>query len=277
MPVEDIEIDDPHHPTKKRALKWKRKTRVMILCSRKVAYLSRHLTKNLSRILPHSKTDCKFDRKKGLTELNEIAEMKNCNKVMYFEAHKVKDVYLYMVDTETQLTAIFLLHNVCTMEQLKLTGNSLKTSRAVLSFTPEFDKFPHLSLYKEMFVSIFSTPFSHPKSQPFIDHVFTFSVVDGRIWFRNYQILQNSSGLAEIGPRFVMEPIKIMNGSFQGEVIYKNPKFKTPSALRSMVKHERQQKSYNRLVERVSTKTKKQKKGQLLNFDPDADFIFADE
>ena len=276
MPEEDIEISNPNHPTKKRALKWKRKTRVMIICSRKVAYLSRHLTKNLLRILPHSKTDCKFDRKRGITDLNEIADMKNCGKIMYFEAHKVKDVYLFMADSKLAVTAVFLLHNVCTMEQLKLTGNSLKTSRAVLSFSPEFDKYPHFSVYKELFVSIFSTPFAHPQSQPFIDHVFTFSVVDGRIWFRNYQILQSSSGLAEIGPRFVMEPVKILNGSLQGDVIYKNPAFKTPNKLRSIAKNEKQKKSYNRLVDQMSMKQKKHKKGRLLNFDPDADFIFAD-
>lgn len=45
----------------------------------------------------------------------------------------------------------------------------------------------------------FSTPNYHPKSQPFIDHVFTFSVADNRIWFRNYQILEENGELAEIG------------------------------------------------------------------------------
>ncbi|EMP31798.1 Ribosome biogenesis protein BRX1 like protein [Chelonia mydas] len=51
----------------------------------------------------------------------------------------------------------------------------------------EFDQEPHYALLKELFIQIFSTPQYHPKSQPFVDHVFTFSITDNRIWFRNYQ------------------------------------------------------------------------------------------
>ena len=50
-----------------------------------------------------------------------------------------------------------------------------------------------------LFFQIFSTPNHHPKSQPFYDHVFTFSISDNRIWFRNYQILEEDGSLAEIG------------------------------------------------------------------------------
>merc|ERR1712226_1337042 len=188
MPAEDIEITDPNHPTKKRALKWKRKTRVLMLCSRRVDYRSRHLMKNLIKFLPHSKTD---------------------SKVVYFESHKLKDVFMYVSDVNIGTSAVFLLHNICTMEELKLTGNCLKSSRAILSFGTEFEESPHLSLFREMFVSVFSTPYGHPKSQPFIDHVFTFSLVDDKVWFRNYQILPDNGGLAEVGPRMVLEPVKI--------------------------------------------------------------------
>ena len=31
---------------------------------------------------------------------------------------------------------------------------------------------PHYSLIKELFIKIFSTPYYHPKSKPFIDHMF---------------------------------------------------------------------------------------------------------
>lgn len=46
---------------------------------------------------------------------------------------------------------------------------------------------------------MFGTPRSHPKSQPFIDRVASFTVVDNRIWFRNYQILSEDGALTEIG------------------------------------------------------------------------------
>ena len=62
-----------------------------------------------------------------------------------------------------------------------------------------FSELPHWMLLRELFVQIFGTPNQHPKSQPFVDHVFTFSVADNRIWFRNYQILEEDGSLAEIG------------------------------------------------------------------------------
>ena len=43
--------------------------------------------------------------------------------------------------------------------------------------------------------------------------------------------------LTEIGPRFVLEPVLILNGSFSGNVIYKNTDFQTPAMImRSMRK-----------------------------------------
>lgn len=85
------------------------------------------------------------------------------------------------------------------MKELKLTGNCLKGSRPLLSFDETFKQKPEYQLLKELFVQIFSTPNHHPKSQPFIDHVITFTIVDHRIWFRNYQILSQDGALTEIG------------------------------------------------------------------------------
>ena len=45
------------------------------------------------------------------------------------------------------------------------------------------------------------TPKNHPKSQPFVDHVLNFSIVDNKIWVRNFQISDDTEGLAEVGPR----------------------------------------------------------------------------
>lgn len=85
------------------------------------------------------------------------------------------------------------------MEELKFTGNCLKGSRALLSFDPTFETAPHYQMMKEMFMQIFGTPYHYPKSQPFIDHVFTFSILDNRVWFRNYQIMEEDGSLVEIG------------------------------------------------------------------------------
>ena len=120
---------------------------------------------------------------------------------------------------------------------------------------------------------IFGTPRHHPKSQPFVDHVFSFSIKDNRIWFRNYQILEENAELAEIGkfpewqwkkylmvlrihvfvllancvnfsckwnafcafsgPRMVLNPIRIFQGSFGGPTLYLNDHYVSPNEVSS--------------------------------------------
>ena len=183
------------------AAKWKNKQRCMLVSSRGVSYLARHIIANLKTLMPHTKTDSKFNRKNGLGELSEIAEIRNCNKVIYVEMHKKQDAFVWLSAVPHGPSAKFSLENMHTMEELKLTGNCLKGSRPILSFSDEFDSAPHLKLLKELFCQVMGTPNHHPKSQPFVDHVFNFSIVDNRIWFRNYQIGDENGTLAEVGPR----------------------------------------------------------------------------
>ena len=103
-----------------------------------------------------------------------------------------------------------MLISVYTMSELKLTGNCLRGSRPLLSFDPTFKEKPHFLLLKELLTQIFGVPNHHPKSQPFFDHVYTFTILDNRIWFRNFQILSEDGALAEVGPRFVLNPVCIV-------------------------------------------------------------------
>lgn len=96
------------------------------------------------------------------------------------------------------------------MDELKLTGNCLRGSRPILTFDPNFTEKPQYGLLKEMLIQIFGVPKHHPKSQPFFDHVYTFTLLDNRIWFRNFQILSEDGALAEVGPRFVLNPVRKM-------------------------------------------------------------------
>ena len=64
------------------------------------------------------------------------------------------------------------------------------------------------AILSKWLLQVFGTPNYHPKSQPFFDHVFTFSIVDGRIWFRNYEILEENGELAEIGKEFRKTGVK---------------------------------------------------------------------
>ena len=51
---------------------------------------------DLEAMLPQSKKDSKLDTKSKLDVLNELAELNNCNNVLYFEARKHEDLYMWM-------------------------------------------------------------------------------------------------------------------------------------------------------------------------------------
>ena len=96
-------------------------------------------------------------------------------------------------------------------------------------------------------------PPAHPKVIPYVDHVFSFFYADNKIWFRHYQIVEKDVAkllgrggittgeaapgsssdpvLVEVGPRFVLDPIRIFQGSFSGTTIWKNHQFVPPSAV----------------------------------------------
>ena len=259
-------------------------------------------------MLPHSRKDVKFDSKSRLYELNELAELYNCNNVMFFEARKGKDLYVWMSAVPNGPCLKMHMQNrkhlpsnarnvrftnrklVHTMEELHFTGNCLKGSRPVLSFDAAFETQPHLQVIKAIFHRIFGVPQGARKSKPFIDHVMSFSFVDGKIWVRNYQINEEEPGkittsegneeveetetkakkskgdkdtelsLVEIGPRFVLTPIVIQEGSFGGPIIYENKQFVSPNQIRAdlrRTKASRHNARAEQTVERLA------KKGEL--------------
>ena len=55
----------------------------------------RHLMDDLFRMMPHAKTDSKMQKKESLFAVNEIAEMKNCSRVLLVEGRRKRDVFLW--------------------------------------------------------------------------------------------------------------------------------------------------------------------------------------
>lgn len=76
--------------------KWTNRERVLVFCSRGASYRTRHLMKDLLNLMPHSKSDNKLDKKKSLVLINEIAEIANCTKCLYFENKKHTVSFCYM-------------------------------------------------------------------------------------------------------------------------------------------------------------------------------------
>ena len=249
-------------------------------------------------MIPHGRKDSKFDSKSKLYQLNELAELYNCNNVMFFEARKGQDLYLHMSKVPNGPTVKFHVQNresdplrhpqripfplysaltraraVHTMEELHFAGNCLKGSRPILSFDASFDTDPYLQVIRELFLHTFGVPQGARKSKPFVDHVMGFTYLDGKVWVRNYQVNEVEAtqkegeedaeaeaekakqkktkaggrdtdiSLVEIGPRFVLTPIVIQEGSFGGPLIYENKQFVSPNQVRAdlrkqkLVKH----------------------------------------
>ena len=74
-------------------------------------YRHRHLLNDLASMMPHGRKDAKFDSKSKLYQLNELAELYNCNNVLFFEARKGKDLYMWMSKVPNGPTVKFYVQN----------------------------------------------------------------------------------------------------------------------------------------------------------------------
>ncbi|XP_046421230.1 ribosome biogenesis protein BRX1 homolog [Neodiprion fabricii] len=261
LPPSKRSSDEPA-PKKTR---WINKQRVLVFASRGINHRDRHLMEDIKRLMPHHRPESKMERSKNLQVINEMCEMKNCNKAMLFEGRKKRDLYMWLSNVPTGPCAKFLVENVYTMAELKMTGNCLKGSRPLLSFDENFNEKPQYGVLKELLTQIFGVPNHHPKSQPFFDHIYTFSILDNRIWFRNFQILTEDGALAEIGPRFVLNPVKIFTSSFGGETLWNNPYYISPAKYRQSLTKKAAGKYMNRIEQKLNAESNKPAESYALN------------
>jgi ribosome biogenesis protein BRX1 len=246
---------------------YKNKEKVLVVSSRGITFRFRHLLLDLLQLLPHAKKEAKLDTKSERGVINEVADLKGCSSVVFFEARKHKDLYIWLTKAPHGPCVKFHATNVHTMAELKLAGNHLRGSRPVLSFDAAFDAEPHLQLLKEVFTQAFATPRRHPRAKPFFDHVISFSASDGRVWLRNYQVVADPEkkkaardvgdagvALVEVGPRACLNPIKMLAGSFGGPVIYDNPTYVSPNAVRAALRRRAQGKYAGKVAQREGRK-----------------------
>ncbi|KAJ8688374.1 hypothetical protein QAD02_024169 [Eretmocerus hayati] len=245
--------------------KWINRQRVLVFASRGINHRDRHLMDDIKTLMPHHRPESKMERSKNLQIVNEMCEMKNCNKAILFEGRRKRDLYMWLSNVPNGPSAKFLVENIYTMGELKMTGNCLRGSRPLLSFDENFNSTPHNHLLKELLSQIFGVPNHHPKSQPFFDHVYTFSILDNRIWFRNFQIITEEGELAEIGPRFVLNPVKIFAGSFGGETLWDNPHYISPAKYRQSLSKIAGGKYLNRVEQKLAAQINKPEKSYHLN------------
>ncbi len=99
----------------------------------------------------------------------------------------------------------------------------------------------------------------------------SFSILDNKVWIRNYQIVEGSEvelaeakkgkggkpiSLVEIGPRFVLELIRIFDGSFGGSTLFENETYVTPNNARRVLKGKAIIKHHKRIQSRDAREEK---------------------
>ena len=243
----------------------------------------RYLLADLTSLLPHTHKETKLDTKKKQAGynllLNSLADLHSCNVIFFLEARKRgQDLYLWLSRPPNGPTIRFHVNNLHTMGELNagFSGNCLKGGRGIVMFDRSFDEqgtpgTEYRGLIREMLRGVFSVPRRGVKGmKPFVDRIIGVFGVDGKIWIRVYEIREaegdNKSkdrspevSLVEIGPRFVLTPIVILEGSFGGPVIYENKEYVSPNQVRREIRLGRAARYSNRrdvMTDRVTKRTK---------------------
>ena len=215
---------------------------------------------DLDALLPHTYKDTKLDTKSSNNynaALNSLADLHSCNYIFFLEARKHgQDLYLWLAKAPNGPTIKFSVSNVHTMGELGFGGNCLRGGRGVVVFDKSFEdaEFSHGQEYKGLVRELLRGVFCVPRKgvrgmKPFVDRITGVFSLDGKIWIRMYEIREPAKAvdeagdrggtdvsLVEIGPRFVLTPIVILEGSFGGPVVYENKEFVSPNQVRSEVR-----------------------------------------
>jgi len=80
---------------------------------------------NFRQLLPHCKTESKFEKSQSFQEINSVCELKNCNNCIFFEARKKQDLYMWLARVPSGPTVKFQVFNIHTLGETNLTGNCL--------------------------------------------------------------------------------------------------------------------------------------------------------
>lgn len=261
----------------------------LVLGGRNMNSKARHLLLDLRGLMPHSREHSKLgggaQHHNIGSDLVELCGLHMCNSFLYMDPHRSDVTYLWLGQAPAGPSVKLQISNIHTAEEIRMAGNCLKYSRPLLHFDRAFETTPHLRVVKSLLHMAFNTPRYHPKSKPFIDRIMSFFYLDNHIWVRNYQIVypsngssdhaevptpqlmssksKNATSVLEIGPRFTLEPVLIMNGCCQGNVLWRSQIARAPTEQRRDRKQRRLEK-----IERNEVIGKKSEKHHALHPPP---------
>jgi hypothetical protein len=130
--------------------------------------------------------------------------------------------------TKYEITSVFRA------DEQGFEGNSSKTTRPLLMFSPYFWNSKDGNIHRNLLSKVFGAPLNHRKVRPYFDRIFYFFKSENGILFRNYEV-QNDFTTREIGPRFIFVPKLIQEGPFIGKLIWKSSASELlPSKIRKL-------------------------------------------
>ena len=140
---------------------------------------------------------------------------------------------------------------------------------------------PHLAVVKSLLTQIFQPPKGHPRSKPFHDHVISFSALEGRILVRHYQVVPadkavrgGEGSLVEIGPRFAMVPIRVLDGCFSGNSLFMNDAYVSPNVQRAELKRARARVTVGHVIQKEKRRRRIRSEGRDALPEDDLEDVF---
>ena len=216
---------------------------VLVLGTRGLKARHRHLQRDLLRLLPHGQPGSKLDTSAGLGAVVTACEDADCSSALLLDARDSRRLYMWAANVPDGPSAMLRVHNVHTVNELNLDARRCAGVRNLLSFDAGFDLSPDRRVLKALLIRTLGTPLGATKSSggsgagggsskgvERVKHTLSFSWVDDHIWLRVYRIgtaVTGETDVEEIGPRLVLEPIRIIASGFGGAVLHTNENAET--------------------------------------------------
>jgi len=200
--------------------------RTLLLCTRGVKARHRHLLRDLLQLLPHGKLGSKLPTDEGLGGVLELCEDGGCGTALLLDARDPHRLFLWAANCPDGPSAMLQVVNIHTVAELNFDARRVSGARNVLVFDPAFQRSAEMRLIKALLTSAFAVPpdaavAAAGEALP-ARHSVSFAWLDGRVWMRVYRIETNAAGnldVAEIGPRLVLLPTRIIASGFGGAIL----------------------------------------------------------
>lgn len=196
-----------------------------MLSTRGIKARHRHLQRDILRLLPHGKLGNKMGADQELETLAGVVEEADCDTALLMDARDPRRLYMWLAGCPGGPSAMFQVLNIHTVAELKMERRRAAGARALLVFDTEFEVCAERRVMKALLTQTFSVSVSGPaRTHPKVQHTIVFSWLDERIWMRVYRIVvdeaRKTTDVAEIGPRMVLDPVRIIASSFDGAMLY---------------------------------------------------------